>query len=393
MERFDYVIVGGGMVADAAARGIRELDTVGSIGVFSADADEPYARPALSKKLWTDPDFTWEKVPLGTAADTGADIRLNTLVTSIDRVGKSVTLGSGESVEYDRLLLATGATPRTLDTPESDRIIYFRSADDYRTLRSLANDGAHVVVAGGGYIASEIAASLATNGVSVDLIYPHSVLGSSRFTAEIARRFEALFVEGGVNLVRERRVDSVSESSEGVEVVLDDGVKMSADAVVFGLGADPVVALAEDAGLVVDDGVVVDETLKTSDGSVWAAGDIARYPDPILGSTRVEHVDNAKEMGAAAGRSLAGADEPYSHTPYFYSQVFGTRWEAVGTLDPEGDILQINLDDDRAVVYYRDDEGKPVGVLLWQVEDARDAARQVLADAPTDEAALAQRIS
>ena len=136
---YDYLIIGGGMVADAAARGIRERETAGTIGILSADTDEPYTRPALSKKLWTDPDFTWDQVPLNTVADTGAELRLNTLVTRIDRFSRAVETGDGELVGYRRLLLATGSTPRTIPAPEGDdRILAFRSAEDYRRLRELA---------------------------------------------------------------------------------------------------------------------------------------------------------------------------------------------------------------------------------------------------------------
>ena len=138
IQTYDYLIIGGGMVADAAARGIRERDTAGTIGILSADSDEPYTRPALSKKLWTDPDFTWDQVPLNTVADTGAELCLNTLVTRIDRFSRAVETDDGELVGYRRLLLATGSTPRTIPAPEGDdRILAFRSAEDYRRLREL----------------------------------------------------------------------------------------------------------------------------------------------------------------------------------------------------------------------------------------------------------------
>ncbi|PPF37656.1 NAD(P)/FAD-dependent oxidoreductase [Pseudoclavibacter sp. AY1H1] len=432
MSAYDYLIIGGGMVADAAARGIRERDETGTIGILSADVDEPYARPALSKKLWVDPDFTWEQTPLGTSDATGAQITLGTLVTGIDREAKTVTTDTGETVSYGKLLLSTGSKPVEIDVPESTRILFFRSASDYRRLRELSEGNAHAVVVGGGYIGTEIAAALAQNHVEVDLVFPEEVLGASTFPPSLAERFQELFVEHGVGLVPGRRVERVlaevrapydeatAEAAEtvetvetatgapspatnpdGVTVVFDNGAETEADFVVFGLGAKPVVDLAEDSGLVVDDGgVVVDEQLRTIDPSIWAAGDIAVYPDPVLGQTRVEHVDNATEMGAAAGRSMAGAAEPYSHTPYFYSMVFGTRWEAVGTLDPELDVLDSALpesgeSDQSRVSYFRDKSGAPVGVLLWDVgesEALRDAARAVIDDGVTSTEELRTRI-
>lgn len=392
MRTYDYLIVGGGMVADAAARGIRELDPDGTIGILSADIDPPYTRPALSKKLWTDPDFTWDQVPLGTVETTGAELRLETLVTAIHRDAKTVSIGDGHELGYRRLLLATGSKPREIPAPEDDRVLFFRSADDYRRLRELAAQGGRAVVVGGGYIGAEIAAALVQNGVETELVFPSEVLGDGTFPPELARRYEQLFRDGGVDLRPNARVEEVRTEGNRLHVVLEGGDERPADIVVLGLGVDPVTDLAEQAGLVVDEGVVVDEHLVTSDDAIWAAGDIASYPDPILGRTRVEHVDNANEMGAAVGRSMAGERLPYTHTPYFYSAVFGVRWEAVGTLGPEKDPLVVDLHADRTVVYYRDESGAPVGVLLWNVEDARDLARAVLVDGETDAEALRARI-
>lgn len=392
MRTYDYVIVGGGMVADAAARGIRELDPDGTIGILSADIDPPYTRPALSKKLWTDPDFTWDQVPLGTEEATGAELRLETLVTSIDREAKTVAIGEGHELGYRRLLLATGSKPREIPAPEDDRVLFFRSADDYRRLRELAAQGGRAVVVGGGYIGAEIAAALVQNGVETELVFPSEVLGDGTFPPGLARRYEQLFRDGGVELRPNARVEEVRTEGNRLHVVLEGGDERPADIVVLGLGVDPVTDLAEQAGLVVNEGVVVDEHLVTSDDAIWAAGDIASYPDPILGRTRVEHVDNANEMGSAVGRSMAGERLPYTHTPYFYSAVFGVRWEAVGTLDPEKDPLVVDLDEERTVVFYRDESGAPVGVLLWNVEDARDLARAVLVDGETDAEALRTRI-
>ena len=391
MRTYDYLIVGGGMVADAAARGIRELDPDGTIGILSADVDPPYTRPALSKKLWTDPDFTWDQVPLGTE-ETGAEIRLETFVESIDRAAKTVSIGEGNELGYRRLLLATGSKPREIPAPDDDRILSFRSAEDYRRLRELAERGGRAVVVGGGYIGAEIAAALVQNGVETELLFPSEVLGDGTFPPELATRYEQLFRDGGVELVPGARVEEVRTEGNRLHVVLEGGDERPADVVVLGLGVDPVVDLAEQAGLDVDGGVIVDEHLVTSDDAIWAAGDIAAYPDPILGRSRVEHVDNANEQGAAVGRSMAGEWLPYSHTPYFYSAVFGVRWEAVGTLDPEKDPLVVDLDDERTVVYYRDESGAPIGVLLWNVEDARDLARAVLVDGETDAQALRTRI-
>jgi 3-phenylpropionate/trans-cinnamate dioxygenase ferredoxin reductase component len=396
-DQHDYVIIGGGMAADAAARGIREHDARGTILVLSADADEPYARPALSKKLWTDPDFTEEQVPLGTAADTGAEIRLRTRATAIDRTRRRVAVAGAGEVGYGRLLLATGSTPREIDAPDSDRVLFFRSAADYRRLRALAQKGAHIAVIGGGYIGAELAAALAHEGVEVELVFPGDVLGGDVFPPELAARYEALFADAGVRLHRGRRAErAAADGADGIALTLDDGTVLRADAAAIGLGADPVIDLAEAAGLETDDGVVVDARLRTSDPHIWAAGDIASYPDAILGRTRVEHVDHATASGAAAGRSMAGDDGPYRHTPFFYSAVFGVRWEAVGTLDPRLDTVTLDVGGSRVVVYV-DAAGAPAGVLLWDVDEdddaGRDAARGVLSDGVREPAMLRERFA
>ncbi|MDF2045346.1 FAD-dependent oxidoreductase [Microbacterium sp. Kw_RZR3] len=381
---FDHLIVGGGMVADTAARGIRELDADGSIGILSDDVDAPYTRPALSKKLWTDDEFTWEKVPLGTADDTGADIRLRTRVTAIRPDAREVD-ADGQTYTYGTLLLATGGKPVPLpieDRSNGARALTFRTAEDYRRLRSLADEVDRIAVVGGGYIGSELAAALVQNGVDTVLIHTGAVLGDAVFPAALAERFEKLFRDAGVEIVAGSKVTGGEADATGARLELENGDVVRSDAVVSGLGIDVATDLAESAGLTVDDGIVVDAQLRTSTDGVWAAGDVASYPDRILGRRRVEHVDNANEQGRAAGRNLAGAAEPYTHTPYYYSAVFGIRYEAVGTLDAALDTVEDWIDPERGIVYYLDDD-RVVGVLLWNVEDARDAARKVLAEAGT----------
>jgi len=383
MTDYRYLIVGGGMVADAAARGVRELDTDGTIGVLSEDVDRPYARPALSKKLWTDPDFSWdEKVDLHTE-ETGAEFLLGTRVVSIDRATKTVTTADGATHGYEQLLIATGGKPRGLPGLEpSDRVLDYRSAADYRRLRTLADAGAHVVVVGGGYIGTEIAAGVVQTGARVTLVDPDEVVGGAMFPDDLARAFQQRFVDHGVELRTGRRVTEGSQTADGVTLTLDDGSVVEADAVVVGLGIEPVTGLAADAGLTVDDGIVVSSTLVTDDPAVFAAGDVARYPDRILGTRRVEHVDNAQQQGRQAGRNLADADETYDHTPMYYSNVFDMGYEAVGTVSTDLRTVEDWQDPTvTGIVYYLDEDDTVRGVLLWNVSDKTDEARKVLAEA------------
>ena len=164
MTTYQYLIIGGGMAADSAAHGIREIDKDGSIAILSADVDSPYPRPALSKKLWTDPEFTWDKTDLATASDTGAELRLDTEVLSIDRDAKTVLVGSGQVFGYQKL-------------------------------RALAQPGHHLVIIGGGYIVAELAAALVQQGCEVSLVTPDPILGGSQFPAQIASEYQKLFAD------------------------------------------------------------------------------------------------------------------------------------------------------------------------------------------------------
>ncbi len=386
---FDYLIIGAGMTADAAARGIREVDSDGSIGIVGDEPDPPVRRPALSKDLWTDEDATLTGSTLDPAADTGAELHLGQQITDLDPQAKVATSATGDEFGYDRVLIATGGTPRHLDGLQpSEHVLYYRTVADYRRLREAAQAGTHVVVVGGGYIGSEVAAALAQNDVRVTMVFPEDAPGAGRFPAPIADQVTARYTEAGVTLRPGTGVDGGTDTADGVQLTLDDGSTLDADLVVVGLGIRPAGDLAESAGIDRSDdgGIVVDDQLRTSVEDVFAAGDVASYVDPRLGRRRVEHEDNATTMGQAAGRALAGGGEPYAHTPMFYSDLFDLGYEAVGRMDPslETDVVE---QDGGSVVYYLD-AGQVVGVLLWNVWNAIDAAKDVIESGNRPESGL-----
>ncbi|QGN32868.1 NAD(P)/FAD-dependent oxidoreductase [Microlunatus sp. Gsoil 973] len=377
-DSYDYLIIGGGMVADNAAKAIQDVDPNGSVGIISSDPDEPVTRPALTKKLWTDPDFEFEEVWLKTVEQTGAQLITGVTVDSVDPARHRITAG-GNTVGYRRLLLATGGEPTRLDLPEDDRVIHFRSVDDYRRLRELSGNGRQVAVVGGGYIGTELAAGLSQNDTKVIMIFPQELIYAEKFPRHLAEHLTDLYRQHGIDLRPQTRITGGETGPDGVRLSTESGDGIDADAVVVGLGVTPRTELAEKAGLEVDDGVIVDEFLTTSDPDILAAGDIASYPDAILGRQRVEHVDNANAMGTQAGRNLAGAHERYDYTPYFYSELFGNRYEAVGSLDASAETVESwDGDHERGVVYYLDGRGGVAGVLLWNVEDQTDRAREVI---------------
>ncbi|HEY9291053.1 MAG TPA: FAD-dependent oxidoreductase [Microlunatus sp.] len=377
-DSYDYLIIGGGMVADNAAKAIQQTDPNGSIGIISDDHDEPVTRPALSKKLWTDPDFTVDQVWLKTVEQTGAQLITGWRVDAIDPSAHRIRTG-GVWVRYRRLLLATGAEPNTLDLPAGERVIYFRSFGDYRKLREVSGGGRRIAVVGGGYIGTELAAGLAQNETQVIMVYPQELIYGDMFPEHLARRITAMYEQHKIELRPSTKITEGRCEDGRVLLITDSGDEIEADAVVVGLGVTPRTDLATAAGLVVDDGVVVDEYLVTSDPDVLAAGDVASYPDKLFGRQRIEHVDNANAMGTQAGRNLTGAEEPYNYTPYFYSVLFGHRYEAVGTLDATADTVETWTDDqERGVVYYLDDHGVLTGVLLWNVPDKTESARSAI---------------
>lgn len=376
-DHYDYVIVGAGMAAASALTGIRAVDAAGTVAMFGAEADPPLYRPDLSKTLWLKDGATPEG---STLVDDGAqvDLRTGVEVAAISPAQHGVTLADGTTVRYGRLLLATGAQPRTVGLPAGPRVVYYRTAADYRTLRDLARPGAHVVVVGGGYIGSEIAAALSQNDVRVTLVLAGALVQEAMFPEGLARHVTDAFTAHGVEIVHGLLAGGEATDG-GVSLRLEDGTELTADAAVIGVGVTPRTALAEQAGLAVNDGVVVDDRLRTSAEDVYAAGDVASYPDVRLGRRRVEHADNAEKMGEVAGRVMAGEDTSYDRTPFFWSDLYDDGYEAIGELSTRHTVVEDWKDDGHGagVVYYLDG-GAVRGVLLWNVWDSVPRARELI---------------
>ncbi|HET9275117.1 MAG TPA: FAD-dependent oxidoreductase [Gemmatimonadales bacterium] len=377
MARYDYLIVGGGMTADAAARGIREADPSGSLAVIAAEPHPPYNRPPLSKGLWKGdaPDTIWRKTD-----EAGAELLLGRRVTSLDPKEKRVRDDRGGEHGYGKLLLATGGTPRRLPG-ESDRIIYFRTWDDYVRLHSFAGRELRFAVIGGGFIGTEIAAALRMTGRDVTMLVPEPGLGARVYPAKLSAFLVDYYREKGVEVRTGEGMRGFRPKGEGFVIQTTTGAELEADVDVAGLGIQPAVELAEQAGLATDNGIVVDEHLRTSDSGIYAAGDVASFHNPALGNRlRVEHEDNANTMGRFAGLNMAGRPTPYHHLPFFYSDLFDLGYEAVGDTDARHETVADWKDPFReGVVYYLRD-GRIRGVLLWNTWGQVDNARALIAD-------------
>jgi len=369
---FDHLIVGAGMAGSAAALALREAAPDATIALIGGEAHRPYNRPPLSKALWKDGKEAdiWRPID-----EAGATLQLGRRAVSIDRQAHVVRDDAGDAWRYRKLLLATGGTPRRL--PFGEHIVYLRTLDDYRRLRQAARGGARIAVIGGGFIGSEIAASLTTAGCRVTMLFPEATIGARAYPKALAESVSAYYLEKGVDV----RAGVTAEGiAAGGALALSDGSLLAADAVVAGLGITPDVELAQAAGLEVDNGIVVDTHLRSSDPDIYAAGDVAAFPAAALGRRlRVEHENAAVTMGERAGRCMAGQDAPYDELPYFYSDLFDLGYEAVGTLDARLETVEQWVTPYREGVVYYLEGGRVRGVLLWNTWDQVGAARALIA--------------
>ena len=370
MQNTKYLIVGAGMTGSMAAKGIREHDPEGPITMVGADSNPPYKRPLLTKGLWQGaPEEKLWREP-----SEGVDLVTGRRIVSLDLAAHTATDDAGEEYRWERLLLATGAQPRQV--PGAEGVIWFRTLDDYRRLREIAGEGTHVAVIGGGFIGSEIAAALLGAGSKVTMLFPEPGIGYRLFPNDLSASVTDYYREKGVGVLAGELVSAASAN----RVTTQSGHELEVDAVVAGLGVVADTELAEAAGLEVNDGIVVDEYGRVSGhDDVFAAGDVARFPVTALGiALRIEHEDHANSHGRAVGANMAGADTPYDHLPFFYSDLFDLGYEAVGLVDSRLEAVENWQEPFRkGVVTYLED-GRPRGVLLWNVWDKLDEARDLI---------------
>ncbi|MDX1435383.1 MAG: FAD-dependent oxidoreductase [Anaerolineales bacterium] len=376
MKKHQYLIVGGGMTAAAAMEGIRQADPQGDVGVISAEPSPPYDRPPLSKQLWTgkkDIDEIWRSVPEGIPIYHGRK------AVELDLEGKMVTDQEGETYSYDRLLLATGGRPRRLPFGD-EKIIYYRTIEDFRRLESLVESHSRFAVIGGGFIGSELAAALAMKGKQVSILFPGTGIGDRMFPADLSQFLNDYYRRHGVEVLAGEKAVGLDGNGTDLTLLTDRDRRISVEGVVAGIGIEPNTGLAQSAGLNIDNGIVVDEHLRASQPHVFAAGDVASFSDPLLGRRRVEHEDAANSMGEAAGRSMAGEAAAYEYSPMFYSDLFDMGYEAVGDLDARLETVADWQEPFRKGVVYYLKEGRVRGVLLWDIWGQVDAARELMAD-------------
>lgn len=336
------VIVGASLTGAKAAETLRADGFDGRLVLIGAEPEHPYERPPLSKGylLGTEDKAKAYVHEPGWYADHGVELVLGTRVTSIDRTGHRVALDSGARIGYTKLLLATGASPRRLDLPggDLDGVLSLRRIGDAERLRDAISSGQEqVVVVGAGWIGLETAAAARHHGCQVTVVEPQPAPLSASLGSEVGGFFADLHRQHGVDLRLNRGVRGFHGDSRVSAVVTDNDDEIPADLVIVGVGVRPNTELAERAGLAVDNGILVDQTLRTNDPDVYAAGDVANALHPFYGRhIRVEHWANARHGGPAAARSMLGQPVNYDRLPYFFTDQYDIGMEFTGWFPPGG---------------------------------------------------------
>jgi NADPH-dependent 2,4-dienoyl-CoA reductase/sulfur reductase-like enzyme len=368
-----YVIVGASLAGAKAAETLREEGFGGSVVLIGAEADRPYERPPLSKgyllgSAERDSVFVHEQ---GWYAEHDVELRLGVTATAIDRAAKRVSIAGGDPVSYDKLLITTGASPRHLRVPGADLegVLYLRTVEDSERLGAAFKAAGRVVIAGSGWIGLETAAAARQAGCEVTIVEPAPGALIRSVGPELGEVFASLHRSHGVTFRFGESVNELVGSGGKVSgVVTSQGAELPADLIVVGIGAIPNADFAAEAGLEVDNGILVDEALRSSDPDIFAAGDVANTFNTLLGRRiRVEHWGNALATGPEAAKSMLGQKVSHDLVPYFFSDQYDLGMEAAGVPEPGG------YDD----VVYRGDKDSLEFVAFWLNEGAVVAGMNV----------------
>jgi 3-phenylpropionate/trans-cinnamate dioxygenase ferredoxin reductase subunit len=330
-----YVVIGAGQAAGRAVEAMRGEGFEGRIVVVGTEDHLPYERPPLSKQLLTG-DYEPERTYLHDQAfydEHRIELRLRTSALAIDRDARTVDLSDGESLSYDKLLLTTGARVRRLSSPGSDLpgINYLRDISDSLAIRGHFAEGARLVIVGGGYIGLEAAAAAASRGCHVTVLEMAPLVMNRVVAPDVSRFYEAVHRDHGVDIRTSATVEGFAGGDRVEAVLSGDGVSIPADFVVVGVGIEAEATLAEAAGLPIDNGIMVDEYGRTEDPAIFAAGDVANHPNPLLGRrVRLESWQNAQNQAINTARAMCGRLEPYAEIPWFWSNQYDLNLQMVG---------------------------------------------------------------
>ena len=381
MKRFELVIVGGGLASARAIKSFRESGGDGSIALISRDSTLPYHRPPLSKRFLrgeTDEEPLVEDQTF--YADHDVEVMLETDVSSIDTRERSVQLGE-DRLGYAKLLLATGAWPRQLPVPgaDLDNVFTLRTVANSRTIRAAAESSERAVVVGAGFIGMEVAASLRQLGKEVSLIHLGRWLFDQLGVEQLSDELAALYESKGVELVLGNEVASFEGNGSLQAVVSKNGRRVEADLAVVGIGVAPVTDFLEGSGIALDDGIVVDQRFETNIPDVYAAGDVARFYDPLFGRRRrIEHWSNANYQGTEVGKVLTGTGEGFNTISTFFTEIFGITIRVFGDARRDAQVaVHGSLLENDMYALYGDENEEVIGALsIGQSEEVEELLKQ-----------------
>ena len=365
------VIVGGGLAAGRLAAEYRESGGEADVTILAAEPDPPYHRPPLTKGFLRgeqDRDSTLLQ-PLPEWEEAVVEIRLETPVEAIHPDEHEIELTGGERVPYGTLVVATGARPRPLQIPGAGRVGVhtYRTLADAEAVSAAAEEAHSAIVIGGSFIGSETAASLRSRGLAVTQVEMGPTLMPQLRCPDLSAQLVELYREEGVDVRLETQVEELTGNGRLLTGArTDDGETVEAYLAIVGVGVEPNVELAQEAGADVDDGIVVDERFRTSLQDVYAIGDVARYPDPTSGrQRRIEHWSNADAQGAHLGRQLAGSRAAYDELPVFFTQLFGRKLQVLGDVERAAEcVLRGSLTEGRLIGFHLDEGGHLVGAVV-----------------------------
>lgn len=385
--RFDYLLVGGGLAAVSAIDGIREVDPEGSILLLSEESEPPYQRPPLSKEYLRYAEVPREMLhvkPEGWYADRGVTLELRQRALALDAGTRRVSTARGNEVGGERLLLATGGRPRRLGAPGEDLpgVHVLRTVEDAEAIRAEAAHGGRAVLVGAGFVGMELAASLATLGVRCTVVELLDRAWPNVLPRALSEPIERLYRDRGVELRFRARLEGF-EGRSRLEAVRVDGERIGCDLAVVGVGMEPRDALAADAGLATGDGIRVDACGETSHPHVYAAGDVARHPDPVFGgTTRTEHWEHAREQGRRVGRTMAGERAPYDFLSHFFTEAFSWKIAAVGRPARAERVVFRGTPGEGPSIAFCEREGRLCGAVMVDAPGALEACRSLVRARP-----------
>jgi len=383
-EGSELLIVGGGLATARAIKAYREAGGEGTVRLLSADAFVPYHRPPLSKRYLRGEAEVADTLvePEAFYAEHDVEVELETVVATLDLEGRRVLLEGGGARTFDKLLIASGATPRGLDVPGIDLegVHMLRTLGNSTAIREAARGARHAVVIGAGFIGMEVAASLKQLGLEVTLVHRGKGLFELLRARQLMQFLADLYAREGVELVFGDEVQSFGGRSALDSVETARGRVMQAELAVVGIGVAPATGWLEGTGLHLDDGVVVNDRFETGVENVWAVGDVARFYDPIFGKhRRIEHWSNANYVGVEVGKLIAGREGGYDTVSAFFSEVFGMTFRVFGDVDEADDIaFRGTLEAGKAIGFYVRDGRLAATLVVGQDDETQDRLKELI---------------